>query len=164
MTEQELKEQLIGSFKNRAMLYWEFYRVLREHFGGAVAAETMKEAIYNRGCAIGERFKSVASHDMEGIKDAFLDFVPGEQGSLFSPELVRCDAEGVDIKFHSCPLKAAWQEAGLSEDEIATLCHIAGRVDNGTFEAAGFAFTADTWKPGDAGCCFLHIRPGPPKP
>ncbi|HEV8587176.1 MAG TPA: hypothetical protein VGT02_19615 [Methylomirabilota bacterium] len=34
------------------------------------------------------------------------------------------------------------------------------RVDNGTFEAAGFVFSADTWQPGRDGCCHLHIRPG----
>ena len=33
-------------------------------------------------------------------------------------------------------------------------------VDNGTFESAGFEFSADTWQPGGDGCCYLHIRPG----
>ena len=70
------------------------------------------------------------------------------------------DAGGLDIKFHACPLKEAWLEAGMSEAKVAKLCHIAGVVDNGTFEAAGFAFSADTWQPGDEGCCFLHVRPG----
>ena len=54
----------------------------------------------------------------------------------------------------------AWHEAGVPEADIATLCRIAGRVDNGTFEAAGFEFSADTWRPGVDGCCHLHIRPG----
>ena len=40
------------------------------------------------------------------------------------------------------------------------MCSIAGRVDNGTFEGAGFTFSADTWQPGRSGCCHLHIRPG----
>ena len=35
-----------------------------------------------------------------------------------------------------------------------------GRNNNGTFEAAGFAFSADTWQPGRDGCCHLHVRPG----
>ncbi len=43
---------------------------------------------------------------------------------------------------------------------MTKLCHIAGRVDNGTFEGAGFVFSADTWRPGEGGCCYLHIRPG----
>ena len=51
-------------------------------------------------------------------------------------------------------------EAGVPESDIAKLCRIAGRVDNGTFEAAGFEFAADTWQPGHEGCCHLHIRPG----
>jgi hypothetical protein len=46
--------------------------------------------------------------------------------------------------------------AGLAETDIATLCRIAGRVDDGTFESAGFAFSADTWQPGREGCCHLH--------
>jgi hypothetical protein len=47
----------------------------------------------------------------------------------------------------------------MSAEKVAKLCSIAGVVDNGTFEAAGFAFHADTWRAGDEGCCFLHIRP-----
>lgn len=72
----------------------------------------------------------------------------------------RVDAEALDIKFHACPLKEAWLAAGYAPERIATLCRIAGVVDNGTFEAAGLAFSAETWRPGDEGCCFLHIRPG----
>ena len=29
---------------------------------------------------------------------------------------------------------------------------------NGTFEGAGFGFSADTWQPNAEGCCRLHIR------
>jgi hypothetical protein len=96
---------------------------------------------------------------MSGLKDAFLEFVP-DDGKMFQPELLRCDAEGIDIQFHRCPLKEAWQEAGLSDNEVAKMCKIAARVDNGTFEGAGFKFSADTWRPGGDGCCRLHIRPG----
>ena len=50
----------------------------------------------------------------------------------------------------------------LGEPRVAELMKgaIAGRVDNGTFEAAGFEFAADTWTPGGEGCCHLHLRPG----
>jgi hypothetical protein len=79
---------------------------------------------------------------------------------MFQPEVLKSDDTGVDIKFHACPLREAWQEAGLPDDEIAAICRIAARIDNGTFEAAGFEFHADTWQPGGDGCCLLHIRPG----
>jgi ABC-2 type transport system ATP-binding protein len=44
--------------------------------------------------------------------------------------------------------------------ERPALCRIAARVDNGTFESAGFEFHGDTWQPGGDGCCVLHFRPG----
>jgi hypothetical protein len=100
-----------------------------------------------------------APRDLDGLRQAFLANLPDE-GAMFAPEVVRCDTEGLDIKFHCCPLKQAWLDAGLTQEEVATLCRIAGQVDNGTFEAAGFRFHAETYQPGGEGCCFLHIRPG----
>jgi len=132
---------------------------MRRALGEDKATEIMKRAIYRRGLHFGERFAGYAPGDMEGIREAFLAFIP-DDGALFEPEVERCDAQGVDIRFHRCPLKEAWQEFGVPEEDIAKLCHIAGRVDNGTFEGAGFAFGADTWQPGREGCCFLRIRPG----
>jgi hypothetical protein len=51
-------------------------------------------------------------------------------------------------------------DAGLPEAEVAALCRVAAEVDRGLFEAAGFRFQADTYRPGSEGCCFLHVRPG----
>ena len=157
--EARLREQLYGSFKNRALLYRAIFDELRSELGEPRAAELMKRAIYRRGTEIGRVFAKYGHADVLGLKDAFLAFIP-DGGRMFAPEVVRADAAGVDIKFHRCPLKEAWLEAGVAEADVATLCHIAGRVDNGTFEAAGFEFAADTWTPGGEGCCFLHLRPG----
>ena len=159
--EQDLRRQLKEAHMSRAMVYAAFFDALTARFGDAVAEEVMKEAIYRRGREIGKRFAAHGPSDLAGLRDAFLDFVP-DQGRLFQPEVRRDDAQALDIKFHACPLKEAWQAAGLSDERIATLCRIAGVVDNGTFEAAGFAFSAETWRPGDDGCCLLRIRPGPP--
>jgi hypothetical protein len=58
-------------------------------------------------------------------------------------------------------LYAAFKNRALlyrkSFDELRR--HIEGRVDNGTFEADGFEFSADTWQPGRDGCCRPHICP-----
>ncbi len=59
-----------------------------------------------------------------------------------------------------CPLKETRLEAGFPASKVPTLWRIAGVVDNGTFEGAGFGFFAETWKPGEPGCCHLHIRRG----
>jgi L-2-amino-thiazoline-4-carboxylic acid hydrolase len=157
--EQDLRRQLKEAHMSRAMVYAAFYEALAERCGADLAEEVMKQAIYRRGLEIGRRFASFGPDDLAGLCAAFLDFVP-DQGRLFQPEVRRADDQALDIKFHACPLKEAWQAAGLSDARIATLCRIAGVVDNGTFEAAGFAFSAETWQPGVEGCCFLHIRPG----
>ena len=57
-----------------------------------------------------------------------------------------------------CPLKEAYQEAGLSEEETAKMLEMAGQVDKGTFEGAGFSFSGETWRPGKEGCWYFHIR------
>ena len=160
MTEgDELRVQLRNAMKARAMVYAAVYDELESELGAAKAEEILKRAIYKRGLAIGQQFKCFGPRDIAGLREAFIAFVP-DGGRVFEPEVRRCDAGGLDIKFHSCPLKEAWLEAGMTEAKVAKLCHIAGIVDNGTFEAAGFAFSADTWQPGDEGCCFLHVRPG----
>lgn len=151
-----LREQLRASLKNRAMFYWEVYRVLEREFGESRASALLSEAIYSRGCAVGERFQRFAPADFDGLRDAFLGSIP-DRGRPFDPEVVACDEQGLEIRFGRCPLKEAWLEAGLSDTQAATMCRIAGTVDNGTFEGAGFGFRSETWQPGRNGCCHLFI-------
>ena len=157
--ENTLRSQLWASFKNRAMVYLEMYRVLEEEFGAQRAAELLKKAIYRRGCDIGRRFERFGPGDLAGLKEAFLDFIP-DGGKVFEPEVVACDDSGLEIRLCRCPLKEAWQEAGLSDAQVAQMCEIAGVVDNGTFEAAGFRLRSETWQPGRSGCCHLFIEKG----
>jgi len=157
--ENTLRAQLRASFKNRAMVYVEVYRVLEEELGPQRAAELLKRAIYRRGCAVGEHFKAFGPADVKGLEKAFLDFIP-DGGRMFEPEVLASDGERLEIQFHACPLKDAWREEGLSDAECARMCEIAGVVDNGTFEAAGFEFRSQTWQPGREGCCHLFISKG----
>ena len=159
MSEAKMREMLVDSMKSRALFYYAFYKEFSAEFGAAKAEEVMKRAIYKRGLEIGKRFAKFAPDDMAGLKTAFLEKVPDPEAT-FNPKVERCDAQGIDILLQGCPLKEAWKEAGLSDAEVAKMCSIAGRVDNGTFEGAGFTFSADTWQPGRSGCCHLHIRPG----
>jgi hypothetical protein len=160
MTEENLRRQLYDSFKNRAMIYYLIFDELRDECGQERAEEVLSRAVYRRGAEKGhENFARFAPNDLAGLQQAFLGGIPDE-GRMFQPEVLESNGTGIDIKFHACPLRDAWQEAGLSEDEVATLCRIAAHIDNGTFEAAGFKFHADTWQPGGDGCCCLHIQPG----
>jgi hypothetical protein len=159
MSEEALRRQLYDSFANRAHIYHLLFHQLRSELGEAKAAELMGRAIYQRGVQNAAKYAPFAPRDLEGLKQAFIGNLP-DGGAMFAPEVVRCDAEALDIKFHRCPLKQAWLDGGLSQEEVATLCRIAAQVDQGLFEAAGFRFHADTYQPGGEGCCFLHIRPG----
>jgi hypothetical protein len=160
MSEDSLRRHLDAQIRNRALIYATTFDALSEEVGAAKAEAIMRRAIYNRGCQVADAFKAFAPSDMAGLRDAFLKAIPDE-GRAFQPEIRRCDASGLDIKFHACPLKQAWVDAGIDDARLETLCRIAGIIDNGTFEEAGFSFAAETWKPGDTGCCFLHISPGP---
>ncbi len=161
MSEEALRDQLYASFKNRALIYWQIYDELRGEVGGQRAEEILKRAIYRRGQEKGKKYARFAPNDLEGLREAFVGGIPDE-GRMFQPEVLRSDAQGLDIKFHGCPLRDAWLESGLREEEVATICRIAATIDNGTFESAGFRFSADTFQPGGDGCCYLHIRPGQP--
>ena len=159
MSEQELRQMLYDSIKNRAMMYYHIYKEAAAEVGEEKAVAILKRAIYKRGREAGRRFARFAPGDLKGLKDAFLDFVP-DKGKMFEPEVERLDESGLDIKFSKCPLKDAYREAGLSDAEMAKMLEISSQVDYGTFEGAGFRFSAECWRPGQPECCRLHVRPG----
>jgi hypothetical protein len=163
MSEEQLRRELYDSFKNRAMMYHFIFDELRAELGPDRAEELLGRAIYRRGELSGrERFARFAPNDLAGLQSAFVGGI-ADDGRMFQPEVIRSDAKALDIKFHACPLRDVWLEAGLPDEDVATLCRIAAQVDDGTFAGAGFGFTADTWQPGGEGCCYLHIRAGEEK-
>jgi hypothetical protein len=160
MSEKKLREELNESFKHRAILYYLIYDEMRKELGAARAEAILGRAIYRRGAQKGKpKYGPFAPSDLAGVRKTFL-VTSADGGRMFQPEVVHENAETLDIVHHKCPLKDAWLEMGLPETEVATMCRIAARVDNGTFEAAGFRFSAETWQPGGERCCVLHIRRG----
>ncbi len=155
--EQDLRNELQASFKNRAILYYLMFDELRQEIGQQRALEILKRAIYRRGQQIGARFREFAPNDFTGLKDAFLKIIP-DQGRMFDPHVVQCDGQSLVIHLQACPLKEAWEELGLDDAEKAIMCELAGEIDKGTFEGAGFAFEPDTWQSGRTGCCHLNIN------
>jgi hypothetical protein len=160
MSEEQLREELYDSFKNRAILYYLIFDEMRKELGAEKAEAILSRAIYRRGEQKGAaRYARFAPGNLLALKDAFVAG-SADTGRMFEPEVLRADSEAVDIKHGQCPLKNAWHEMGLPDEEVATMCRIAAKIDDGTFEAAGFKFSAETWQPGRDGCCVLHIRPG----
>lgn len=154
---------LRNSYAMRAAAYAHMFDVLRERFGEATALEVGQESTRRLGEAMGVRFAGHGPDDLTGLCHAFLDGIPNRD-SMFAPEITRCDGEALEIHFHRCPLKEAWQAQGRDDADLELLCRMAGAIDGGLFEAAGFTFRGETWKPGDEGCCRLKVLPGPKAP
>jgi len=151
--------QLRAQIANRALFYLAAYDALADAIGAERAEGVLTRAVRLCGRTLGKALRRFAPADLAGLKDAFLGALPGGE-ALFRPELRRCDAEALEVKFQACPLQQAWQDAGVPEAKRATLCRIAGAVDLGTFEAAGFGIENRTWTPGTEGCCHLTVTPG----
>ncbi|WP_432734511.1 L-2-amino-thiazoline-4-carboxylic acid hydrolase [Maridesulfovibrio sp. FT414] len=157
MSEATLRKELYAANENRAIIYKLIFDAMVEEFGLEKAKEVMKKGIYRRGEQIGEKFKKFAPGDFKGLRDAFIGGIPDES-KMFAPTVTRCDEGGLDIEFDNCPLKNAWRDMGLSDEECATLCEVAGIIDFGTFEGAGFDFEMTALPEGSKDKCYLKVR------
>lgn len=158
----EMQHLLRRSFAMRAAFYAETFSVLKQRFGREEAMKLCIEMTRRMGEKMGPAYAAHGPADLAGLKDSFLaGIIEGE--ALFSPEVIRCDDEALCINFHRCPLKEAWEQQGYKDKELEDLCVIAGAIDGGLFESAGFTFAGETWKPGDSGCCRLKVLPGKAK-
>ncbi|MGW8193010.1 MAG: L-2-amino-thiazoline-4-carboxylic acid hydrolase [Desulforhopalus sp.] len=152
-------EAVVGAMKMRARMYYHIFCEIRQELGEERATALMKKGIVKGGSDAAINFTKFAPGDLKGLKEAFLSSIP-DNGSMFSPEVVKCDDEDLVIQFHSCPLKEVYEEMGLDDGEKEKILAIAAAIDGGLFGGAGFEFSSTTWKPGQSGCCRLHIKPG----
>jgi L-2-amino-thiazoline-4-carboxylic acid hydrolase len=151
-----LHRALVEANRGRAHLYLAFLRAIQGRWGRDTALSVMREAIRSWGRAQGETLAERVGGRFEALLDSFI-FAP-DGGRMFAPEVRRCDSKGLDAEMMDCPLKTAWQEAGLLPDETALLCNVACEADHGVLEGAGFSVEIDSWRPGSPGCCSLRIR------
>ena len=56
---------------------------------------------------------------------------------VFEMDVLESTDDTLSIDFHYCPLVKAWQKAGCSDEQIATLCDIAMCGDHGIGECYG---------------------------
>jgi hypothetical protein len=154
-----LARELHAAFAARGRVYWHMFATLRERFGPAEAERLVSAAVEAYGRAAGERmFAGLAHASPLQVAAHFLRLASPDWGRLFVHELWQDEAGRVEIRVLRCPLKDAWIADGRSEEEIATLCRIAGRADWGCFSAAPCRFSAETWRPGREGCCVLRLE------
>ncbi len=153
----QLERELKDAFKNRALLYWSIYDELRKEVGAETAGRILARAIERRGKDAGDALFHDTPADPVAIGERFLAVSPAN-GRLFPTDVRRDENGGIHIHVRVCPLKEAWEEAKLPAADMAAICRIAGRFDNGVFGDRGIAFSADTWSEGKTGCCHLHLE------
>ena len=157
MLEDQLRRDLMGAFQNRALLYRDIYREMAAEFGAEAAEHVLSRAIYARGKATAElAFPGFGAQDACGLGEAFLAASP-DGGRMFPTDVTRKPGS-ISFKVKECPLKTAWMAAGTQADEMATLCRIAGRFDNGLFEHSGTVVETETWRDNVEGCCRITLR------
>jgi len=84
------------------------------------------------------------------------------EGALFEPGVEELEGDTVVLRMTACPMKEAWEDMGLSPDQVDLMCRIAAAVDEGTFEAAGLELTFKDrlGAPGSSRCLLELKLPG----
>ena len=161
MDADALRDELRGANANRAVLYYLIFDEMRKVVGEEEAVAVMKRAIYRRGVEMSASIRQFAPDRIRELGEHHLAHSAGG-GTVFNPEVQRHDDEAFEVLNTTCPLKQAWQDYGLGEEDVAKMCDIGSAIDYGKFEGAGFRFECDTWTAGKRGCCTLKTRaPGP---
>ncbi|EAB6717815.1 L-2-amino-thiazoline-4-carboxylic acid hydrolase [Escherichia coli] len=153
-----LRQELEGAFRNRADLYRLIYQSLSDRIGPQLAESVLIEAIERRGQEVAaQAFAQFGPDDARAIGEAFLAASP--DGGRMYPTKVDRHETGISFCVQRCPLKDAWQEAGIEGDDLARMCRIAGAFDRGLFEATGIRFANNTWFPGEGSrCCIIELK------
>jgi hypothetical protein len=156
MGEERLRRELADSFMNRAHLYRLMLEELEARMPAAEAEALLSAVCRRRGQEVAAgAFAGFGPDDARALGEAFLSASP-DGGRLYPTEVTRMEG-GIAFRVLSCPLKSAWQAAGLPAERIAALCRIAGTFDRGLFEATGVRFANETWTAGE-GCCRISLR------
>ncbi len=94
-----------------------------------------RAAILRCGCFQGGQLVAGAgTRSLKGLKKTLFT-LPARM--VFEMKILACTDDRLEIDFHHCPLVAAWQSYGASDERIAKLCDIAMQGDRGIAESFG---------------------------
>ncbi|MBQ0820554.1 L-2-amino-thiazoline-4-carboxylic acid hydrolase [Microvirga sp. HBU67558] len=154
---ETLRHELDEAFRSRGHLYRVLLDELEAEIGLDRATAVMSRALERRGKEVAKGLFQDTPPDPLAVGDRFLSVSP-DKGRLY-PHEVETKGDTMEVRVHRCPLKDSWSASGLSPERIALLCKIAGFFDKGLFEAAGVAFSNQTWSQGrGGGCCWIKLE------
>jgi hypothetical protein len=154
---ETLRRELEEAFRSRGHLYRILLEELESEIGLDQATAVMMRALERRGKEVATGLFQDTPPDPIAVGDRFLSVSP-DKGRLY-PHEVETNSDKMEIRVHRCPLKDSWSASGLSPERIALLCKLAGSFDKGLFEAAGVAFSNQTWsQERGGGCCWIKLE------
>jgi len=122
-----------GTLGHRAT--WLYMLIDEAEKSGINTDKFSKAAVMRCGCYQGSQLRTEAgSLSLKGLKKKLFN-LPARM--VFEMKILSCTDDRLDIDFYYCPLVAAWQEQGCSDEKISKLCDIAMEGDRGIAESFG---------------------------
>lgn len=102
---------------------------------GISTEEFANAAIMRCGYFQGDKLTAAAgTESLKGLKKKLFT-LPARL--VFEMKILACTDDRLDIDFHYCPLVAAWQSYGATDEQIKKLCDIAMQGDRGIAKSFG---------------------------
>ena len=154
--EAALRRELEEAFAGRAQIYRRMFEEFEREIGAERAEAVMMRALEQRGRDVAAALFAGVAPEPRAVGEKFLGASP-DGGRMYPHEAAHEDGT-MHIRVARCPLKDSWAQAGLAPQQVARLCRIAGAFDKGLFEAAGLAFSNETWSAArGGGCCWISL-------
>lgn len=122
-----------GTLEHRAL--WLYLLLEESEKNGFDGENSAKAAIRRCGCIQGSALREQAgTASLKGLKRKLFTW---SARMVFEMKIRCCTDDRLDIDFYHCPLVAAWQAQGASDEKIAELCDIAMEGDRGISSSFG---------------------------
>lgn len=127
-----------GAIEHRAT--W-FYLLLDEARKRGLQWDTFaRDAVSRCGHFHGQKKIKENCADYEDMTKFLEVFIGQEQAKVLELEILDKSQDHLLLDFHYCPLVAAWEKLGCSQEDMEMLCDIAMDGDRGIANEVGFDF------------------------
>ena len=131
VSEDQLVQEIRKAIEHRAT--WMYFLLQEAEQRGLDWDDFAREAVSRTGALHGQAKRGKIS-DPDSLVEFSENFAGGTSRKVFEMEVVAQDENRYHLDFHYCPLVAAWEKLGASQEEIEQLCDIAMDGDRGIAE------------------------------
>ena len=129
----KLIKAIRGTLQHRAAWLYLLLDEAQKH--GLKSDEFAKKGVMRCGCLQGNQLADKAgTKSLKGLKKTLFN-LPARL--VFEMKILACTDDQLDIDFYHCPLVAAWQAQGATDEQISNLCDIAMQGDRGIASSFG---------------------------